>query len=321
MESQVKSLSVSLSEAVQYAKLVDLADLVYKQAVANSDTSTQLNPSIKAYQDICKNYPDRVDKDFMTDYKVLYNVQMNDIIVPGNLDLVYYGFIAQHTSTKDYVIAIRGTETQLEAIADAFFVPTTFKEFNNNALVPSGFYDLYESGLIVSPPDAATQIVPLLLNIVAADPALMMPDAGNVRTVVAGHSLGATLATYYAAASTTGLGKGLDLSVYTYASPMTGDATFADAYNNSVTDNYRIYNVPDVVPKLPVYLENNVNIYTQVAGGYKIDSSQYPSVNPGAGCAHQLPVYLYTLERLNGTDNPDLLNPAAIGISDCRAKS
>jgi hypothetical protein len=254
----------------------------------------------------------------MTNYNVLYNVQMNDIIIPGQFDLVYYGFIAQHNSTQDYVIAIRGTENQLEAIADAFFVPTTFKEFNNNGVVPSGFYDLYESGLIISPPDATTQIVPLLLKIVAGDPALMMPDARNVRTVVAGHSLGATLATYYAAASSSGLGKGLDLSVYTYASPMTGDATFVDTYNNSVADNCRIYNVPDAVPKLPEYFENGVNIYTQVAGGYKIDSTQYPLVNPGAPCAHQLPVYQYSLERLNGTDNPDILN---FGDGGCRAKS
>jgi len=320
MESQVKSLSVSLSEAIEYAQLVNLADLVFKQAVFNSDTSAQLNPPLQAYKDICKNYPLLVDEDFATNYDLLYNVQMNDIIDQKNLDLVYYGFIAQNKSTKDYVMAIRGTENLLEVIADAFFVPTAFKEFNNNAQVPSGFYDLYESGLIVSPPDSDKQIIPLLLKIVAGDPALMMPDASNVRTVIAGHSLGATLATYYAAASTTGLGKGLDLSVYTYASPMTGDANFADAYNSSVTDNHRIYNAPDIVPNIPEYFENNVNIYTQVAGGYKIDSSLYSSVKPGAGCAHQLPVYLYTLEKLNGIDKPEILNPSVIGITDCNAK-
>jgi len=320
MESQIKSLSISLSEAVQYAQLVNLADIIYKQAVKENDASAQLNPSLQAYQNVCNNqdYHALVDKDFMTDYNVLYNVQMNDIIIPGKFDLVYYGFIAQHKSTQDYVIAIRGTENVLEAIADAFFVPTAFKEFNNNGLVPSGFYDLYESGLIVSPPDATTQIVPLLLKIVAADPVLMMPDARNVRTVVAGHSLGATLATYYAAAASAGLGKGLNLSVYTYASPMTGDATFAGIYNNNVADNCRIYNVPDVVPKVPEYFENGVNIYTPLAGGYKIDSTQYPLVNPGAPCAHQLPVYQYVLERLNGTDNPDILN---FGDGGCRASS
>ncbi|KAA2242752.1 lipase family protein [Chitinophaga agrisoli] len=311
MESQVTSLSISLSEAIQTAKIVNLAEIMFKQALKQKDKPSQLNPSLQAYQNICNN-PDfqaLVDKDFMTNYNVLYNIQMNDIIAQGGLpDLVYYGFIAQHKSTLDYVMAIRGTQNILEVIADAFLIPTTFKEFNNNAMVPSGFYDLYESALIVSPPDASKQIVPLLLKIVAADPALMMPDARNVRTTVAGHSLGATLATYYAAAASSGLGKGLDLTVCTYASPMTGDATFANTYNNQVADNTRIYNVPDVVPKVPEYFENGVNIYTQVAGGYKIDSTPYPQVKPGAPCAHQLPVYEYVLERLNGTDNPAILN-------------
>jgi hypothetical protein len=320
MEVQTKSLSVSKSEAIQCAKLVNLADIIYKQAVLEKDTSTQLNPSIKAYQNICdnKDYQALVDKDFLTNYDVVYNVQMNDIIVPGKFDLVYYGFIAQNKNSQDYAIAIRGTENILEALADAFFVPTTFKEFDNNGVVPSGFYDLYESGLIVSPPDSSIQILPLLLKIVAADPALMMPDAPNVRTVVAGHSLGATLVTYYAAAASIGLGKGLDLSVYTYASPMTGDATFADLYNKCVAENIRVYNVPDVVPNLPQYFENGENIYTQVAGGYKIDSTQYPLVNTGAPCAHQLPVYQYVLEQLNGTDNPDIMN---FGNGSCKAKS
>jgi hypothetical protein len=313
MESQTQSVAISLSTAVQYAKMVNLADAVYKQSVKENpkDLLAQANPSTKVYQDACNNpdYETLVDNDFLTNYKVLYNVQMNDIIVPGNFDPVYYGFIAQClNSPYNYVIAIRGTENLLEVVADAFFVPTTFKEFNNNALVPSGFYDLFEKGLIVSLPDVLIPIVPLTLNLVAANPSLPMPDAGKVPTVVAGHSLGATLATYYAAVAAVGLGKGQDLSVYTYASPMTGDSTFADTYNNNVAENYRVYNVPDVIPTVPQYFENKVNIYTHVAGGYKIDSTPYPIIKNGAGCAHQLPVYQYVLERLNGTDNPDIMN-------------
>lgn len=309
MEAQIKSASISLSEAVQYAKITNLADILYKEAVEKKDKATQLNPSLKAYQKILDNqdYQTLVDKNFLTDYNLLYNIQMNDIILPSDVDLVYYGFIAQHKSTKDYVIAIRGTENILEVVADSFFVPTAFKEFNNGAKVPTGFYDLYESGLIVSPPDSTLQIIPLLLKIVAADPSLMMPDALKVRTVVAGHSLGASLATYYGAAASVGQGKGMDLCVYTYASPMSGDATFANTYNGSVAENHRIHNLPDVVPSLPQFFEQGKNIYTQVAGGYQIDSTQYPLVKPGAGCAHQLPVYQYVLENLNGTNDPSII--------------
>lgn len=314
METQVKPSSVSLSEAVQYAQLVNLAEIIYQQA---SDPATQLNPSIQTYKDTCDNpiYEALVDKDFLTNYNVLYNVQMNDILVPANLDLVYYGFIAQNKSTQEYVMAIRGTANFFEVLADDFFVPTAFQEFNNNALVPSGFYGLYESGLIVSPPDSTLQIVPLLLKIVAANPVVMMPDARNVRTVVAGHSLGAALATYYAAAVSAGQGKGIDLCVYTYASPMTGDSTFTDTYNSNIAENHRIHNAPDVVPNLPQYFENGVNIYTQVANGYLIDSSKYELVRAGAPCAHMLPVYQYTLDKLNGVDNPYIL-----GLGTCKAQ-
>ncbi len=311
MESQVQSESVALSAAIRIAKLVNLASIIYKQAVKENDTATQLNPSLKAYENVCNNeaYQDLVDKDFMTDYNVLYNIQMNDILIPGDLDLVYYGFIAQHKKTKNYAIAIRGTENNLEVIADAFLIPTKFKEFANKSMVPAGFYDLYESALIVSPPDTKPQIVPLLLKIVAANPTLMMPDAMNVRTTVTGHSLGSALATYYAAAASLGQGRNLDLNVYTFASPNTGNATFAATYNNNVPNNCRVYNVPDVVPKVPQFFENGVNIYTQVAGGKEIDSSKYPKVKAGAPCAHQLPVYQYVLlNEVYGTDNPDILN-------------
>ncbi|NML36783.1 lipase family protein [Chitinophaga sp. G-6-1-13] len=319
METQIKPSSVSLSEAVQYAKIVNLADILYKQAVANKDKATQLNPSLKAYQNILDDteFQALVDTDFLTNYYLLYNIQMNDIIIPGNKDQVYYGFIAQNKSSKEYVMAIRGTENLLEALADAFFVPKAFNEFNNGAQVPSGFYDLYESGLLVSPPDSELQIVPVLLNIVAADPSLVMPDAQKVRTVVAGHSLGASLATYFAAAASVGMGKGMDLCVYTYASPISGDATFANTYNSSVGENHRIHNAPDVVPGLPIYLQNGTNIYIQVAGGYQIDSTKYSLVKTGAGCAHQLPVYQYVLENLNGTDDPSIMEEYNSGA--CKA--
>ncbi len=320
METLTKPVSVSLPVAVQYAKLVNLADLLFKEAKKAGDAATKLNPSLQAYQALCNNsdYQALVDPNFLTNYTVLYNVQMNDVLLSGIGDLVYYGFIAQNKRTKDYVVAIRGTENILEAIADAFFVPTTFKEFNNGSLVPSGFYDLYTSGQIVSLPDANKQVSPVLLTAVAANPALVMPDAPNVQTVVSGHSLGASLATYYAAASASGKGKSLDLCVYTYASPMSGDTTFANTFNSIVTDSTRIHNAADIVPSLPQYAENGQGIYTQVNQGYQIDSKNYPVIKTGAVCAHQLWIYEYVLESLNGTANPDILN---FNNGGCKAAS
>jgi hypothetical protein len=321
METLTKSVSISLPVAIQYAKLVNLADLLFKEAKQQGDAAAKLNPSLQAYNTLSgnKDYQGLVDPNFLTNYNVLYNVQMNDVLISGIGDLVYYGFIAQNKSTKDYVIAIRGTENILEAIADAFFQPTTFKEFNNNSSVPSGFYDLFQSGLIVSPPDANPQIAPLSLTSVAANPAAMMPDAPNVQTVVLGHSLGASLATYYAAASASGKGKSLDLCIYTYASPMSGDATFANTFNSIVTDSIRIHNAADIVPSLPRYPVIGQQIYTQVNQGYQIDSKNYPTeIKAGAVCAHQLWIYEYVLESLNGNADPDILK---FNNGSCKAAS
>jgi hypothetical protein len=320
METLTKSVSVSLPVAVQYAKLVNLADLLFKEAKKAGDTATKLNPSLQAYKDLCSNkdYQALVDPNFLTNYNVLYNVQMNDVLISGIGDLVYYGFIAQNKSTKDYVIAIRGTENILEAIADAFFIPTTFNEFNNNSLVPSGFYDLYKSGQIVSLPDVTSPITPMSLTSLTANPVAKLPDAPNVQTIVSGHSLGASLATYYAAAAAMGKGKGYDLCLYTYASPMSGDTTFADTFNNSVPDSIRIHNLSDIVPSLPKYPVIGQQIYTQVNEGYQIDSKNYPEIKTGALCAHQLWIYEYVLESLNGNADPDILN---FNSGNCKATS
>lgn len=310
METQSQSLSISLLEAVKYAKLVDLADIVYKQAAEIKDTASKQNPSILAYRAVLDSraFQLQVDPNFELEYKLLYNIQMME-----NGSPVYYGFIAQNKKSKDYVITFRGTETLSETLSDEFIVPTSFSEFNNNSQVPSGFYNLFESGVVAQLPHDPNKVsipldVSIPLSTVASNPVSIMPDARNVQTVVAGHSLGATLATYYAAAVSVGEDKDIDLSVYTYASPMTGDKTFTDTFNNNIGRSQRVYNVPDNVPNLPQWFDKNKkNIYTQVARAYKIDSTNDTNVISGPGCAHQLPVYQYLLEKLNGNTNADIL--------------
>jgi predicted lipase len=309
-QSQSQSVSISLSEAVKYAKLVDLADFVYKLAVANSDVASQKNPDISAYRAVLNNklYKLQVDPDFEKQYKLLYNIQMLE-----NSSPVYFGFIAQDMSTNDYVITFRGTETKFEDGSDEWFPPTSFNGFNNNSQVPQGFYNLYQAGVVSSLPNET--IVFTALSSIASNPVSIMPQALTVRTVVAGHSLGAAVATYYAAAVSVGQGKDIDLSIYTYASPMTGDKTFTDTFNSKISKSQRVYNVPDDVPNLPKWPIIGTNIYTQVAEGYMVDSSKDPNVSTVFGCAHQLPVYQYLLEKLNGNKNPDILK--AGGFCNC----
>ena len=68
---------------------------------------------------------------------------------------------------------------------------------------------------------------------------------------ICGHSLGGALATLLAldvAANTSFKNP----TVYTYASPRTGDSSFASTYNQVVKKTFRIANRMDIVPKLPM---------------------------------------------------------------------
>lgn len=337
MESQVKSpvkaQAMDLKTAVEYGKLVALAEAVNHLGatmipLVSRKPEDTINPTSGVYQKICDDpsYADIVDVDFLKNYNLLYNVQMNDDTLIG-IQLAYYGFVAQNKNfPHNYVMAIRGTQAQVEWFDDALINPLPFNDVKNGGQVAAGFLTLFESGLLVTPPDVKNGTLPLLkLKDVAANPTWAMPDAGKVPTVICGHSLGSALATLYAISTANNSGgKSGDLSVYTFASPMVGDQTFANTYNNSPLDNYRICNIQDVIPTLPVWNKDNKNVYVQVGGEYPIDSSKYPEIYNNKdndqdkqktdGCAHVLPTYLYVLEQMASMKpKPDMLNADGCG--------
>lgn len=343
MESQVqsprKSQALDLKTTVHYGKLVALAEAVNHLGatmvpLVSRKPEELTNPTSGVYEKICNDpsYADIVDVDFLKNYKLLYNVQMNDDTIIG-IQLGYYGFIAQNKNAPyNYVMAIRGTQAAVEWFDDALINPLPFKDVANGGQVAAGFLALFESGLLVTPPDVKNGTLPLLkLKDVAANPTWAMPDAGKVPTVISGHSLGSALATLYAISTANNSGgQSGDLSVYTFASPMVGDQTFANTYNNSPLQNYRICNIQDKIPTLPIWpipLPNvpiPPNIYEQVGGEYPIDSSKYPEIynkldtkedqQKAKGCAHVLPTYLYVLEKMASMNpNQDMLNADGCG--------
>lgn len=343
MESQIKSRIKSpvkaqdgfLENATRYARLIAIARAVF-YAAGNSkkDPGIQPNPSLQTYGSIFpsknNNIPldPTIDPDFMTDYKLMYNVVMNDT-VDGKGQPVYYGFVAKYQqSPYNYVIAIRGTEADTEWASDLDDAPVAFPDLELGGNVVKGFCDLYESATLVAPPDVKNDTLPLLrLKDVAAMPSLAFPDAQKVPTVVSGHSLGAALATLYAyGTANTSSGNCGQLMVYTYASPNVGDGFFAIRYSLTVWENYRIYNVPDVVPNLPLNITDKSDPYVQVAGGFEINSLNYPAVKQATGlgdladaigCAHVLPTYLYVLEQMGGND----VDSAMLNSEDCKCKA
>jgi Lipase (class 3) len=105
---------------------------------------------------------------------------------------------------------------------------------------------------------------------------------------VAGHSLGAALATYYAAENAL-VHKIPNPALCTFASPKVGDQGFVDAFNRLGLTSWRIVNKQDIVPHLPPGL-----FYDHVDTQELFDSDKI--VQPSFGCWHSLATYLHLLD-------------------------
>lgn len=142
----------------------------------------------------------------------------------GPIDNQYFGFLAESSDTA--VIAIRGTETWLEWAQDARDEKAAWHSGDISGNVAKGFYDLF----------ASSQPQPSDLSF----------DESTKRLIIVGHSLGAAIATLWAAEMAV-----YKPEVYLFAPPNVGDGAFAEDYNVSVPDTYRITTLSDIVPHLP----------------------------------------------------------------------
>lgn len=191
---------------------------------------------------------------------------------------VYYGLVLRCDkavgpfSAGDHMVAVRGTMDQ--------------QEWENNALalfprpapggvgsVGAGFWDVYDSmtlrdlagGNERSPPAAA----------IAA-----LVGAGPGKLWVAGHSLGAALATYLTADLQAALaGSAIELDPYFFASPKPGTADYTQHYQMTVSAytlvNYSLDIVPLVPPEFLGYAALN-------GGGPTHDVHLIAPLSPGA---------------------------------------
>jgi Lipase (class 3) len=130
--------------------------------------------------------------------------------------------------------------------------------------------------------------------------AFPQPVSAATSVTICGHSLGGALVTLLAldvAANT--IFK--DPTVYSYASPRTGDSTFAAIYDHLVPNTFRIANRVDIVPKLPM-----PPLYDHVDGLYEVNPIQLlplpPKVlvRPELACEHYLSSYLFLLSLKSG---------------------
>lgn len=149
---------------------------------------------------------------------------------------VYYGFLL--TSPKVNILMFRGTQRPNEWLDNVLAVLAPYHDPVTNAKIGSvhlGIYDFYKTSL-------AKQVVEAIKSLDQNKPLL-----------IAGHSLGATLATL-AAVDLAILFPKLrpNLQIYAYAGPRMGDRKFVEAHSKIIPNHYRVVNLADMIPLLPM---------------------------------------------------------------------
>jgi kumamolisin len=235
-------------------------------------------------------------------YELVAWVQMQDFLI-GSTGPVFYGFVAQNGAK--FILAIRGTSNGMEWWDDANAVFKTPFKIPGCGSVGCGFARIYDTlEVIERPAGAQAAVAPRSLGYVggfsrqiadligrhapATARAAGFPTDASVE--IAGHSLGAALATLYAMenARTNNIANP---AICTFASPTVGDGEFVSAFNALGLTSWRIVNQPDIVPKLP----------PEILGFSHVDTlQQYSSigrVTSSVACWHSLATYLSLLNK------------------------
>ena len=264
---------MDVNQAIKFAQLVNAAYAIDPSNVANS-----AGQSLAAAG---------------ASYTVVTTVYANDLATemnPGrSANIVSIGLVLQATAAADIVIAIRGTEGVYEWIQDAKFglVPCPFLAAAGNT--EDGFTAMHSS--------LRTAVGAAAPSLAGALAALKFPQPVSAATpvTICGHSLGGALVTLLAldvAANT----PFKNPTVYSYASPRTGDSTFAAIYNHMVPNTFRIANRVDIVPKLPLPpLYEHVNQPFEVNPVQLLPLPPKILIRPDLACEHILTSYLYLL--------------------------
>lgn len=242
-------------------------------------------------------------------------IHMSDFI----LDITepkFYGIVAHGVDDPDSrIIAIRGTEGAIEWIDDAAAIPVPFRQVPSAGRVAQGFDRIYSTLKVVkrtlpgaparamgAAPETfsgsfADQLEQLAISR-EAERGLVPPSAGGRArpmrpTIVAGHSLGAALATLFVMENDAK--RKFDItSLCTFASPRVGNMEFVHLFNQLPIDSWRIVNTRDVVPKVPPHIPIVLD-YSHVDVACQFNSSDF--AKNSLLCWHSMETYLYWLDR------------------------
>lgn len=242
--------------------------------------------------------------DFPAGYQLTAWIQMQDFFIFGSTGPVFYGFIAHSARDPNLaILAIRGTESDLEWWDDLNSLGMAPFRVPNCGNVGLGWEKIYETMEVVERPPAAIGGAPRSLKAVgsfsaqvaehlkrrATEGAAGAPGAASHSIEVTGHSLGAALATLYAAESTLTNKIPTVQALYTFASPMIGDPDFVNRFNALKLNSWRVINQQDIVrilPPGPFYRHVNTEVPYDSRG----------KVQQSVGCCHALSSYLHLID-------------------------
>lgn len=238
--------------------------------------------------------------DFPRGYQLIGWVHMNDYVLNATSKSnrpLFYGMVAESIADPDLVVlAIRGTEGIKEWLDDFDALGMTHFKVPNSGDVGLGWQQVYDTIEIVErSTEAQTGQKPALKSagrFSAQVKTLLQRRAANTNAshavVVTGHSLGAALATLYAAENAL-IHKVPIRSLYTFASPKIGDDDFVKTFNNLSLDSWRVVNSRDLIPHLPPGL-----FYRHVNTEKQFDSNGKAHQSPP--CNHSLATYLHLID-------------------------
>jgi hypothetical protein len=175
-----------------------------------------------------------------------------------------FGLVGKNVATKTAFVAIRGTQTQTEWLENLDFDTTAYRPVSGFGAVHMGWMGLYET---------------MRANLAANLPAAC---SGCDRLIVTGHSLGAALSVLAAP----DIAKNMSVpepELTTFGGPRPGLIDFAMPFNLLIDTCFRVVNLFDIVPHLPLALPGlaytHVGMEIAVNSGGPIDQTHRHSLD------------------------------------------
>jgi hypothetical protein len=260
--------------------------------------------------------------DFPAGFRLLGWAQMNDFTLVETSPQ-FYGVIVQSvTDSTKFVLALRGTESPIEWFDNFTSIIKVPFKVSGCGSVSYGFSRIYDTMEIIDATSQAAGAAARVTGSLRAAGSFSQQTAALVRRHapaqpqsveaaprvtsidVTAHSLGGALATLYVLENA----KEDNIPnqvLYTFASPMVGDATFVAAFDALGLTSWRIVNEPDLVPKAPGEFFG----YEHVGVEKAYDSTGIAQSNPS--CWHAMATYLALIDRTRQPDPACQIQPVA----------